>query len=216
MKKLSLLVLMILLVGATPEEEALYTADITQRANKATATLDIADAAKAEKVRDLIVAQYRGLRDLHDARDAKLKTIPDNDKDEAAKVKDASAAEVKKLHDEFLAKLSAAELSAGQIEKVKDALTYNKVHVDFNAFCDMLPQLTEPQKAYILEQLKEAREVAMDGGNSAEKQAIFGKYRGRINNYLSKQGYDLKQASKDWADRRAARQAKATQPATAN
>ena len=34
----------------------------------------------------------------------------------------------------------------------------------------------------------------MDRASSKEKHAVFGKYKGRINNYLSKQGYDLKQA----------------------
>ena len=29
-----------------------------------------------------------------------------------------------------------------------------------------------------------------------------GKYKGRVNNYLSAQGYDLKLASKEWAERR--------------
>ena len=29
----------------------------------------------------------------------------------------------------------------------------------------------------------------------------YGKYKGRINNYLSSEGYDLKKASKEWAER---------------
>ena len=148
--------------------------------------------------------QYRALRAIHDPRDAKLKEAPD----EAAKAKikaDADAA-LKKLHDEFVAKLSK-DLSPEQVEKVKDKLTYNVVNVTYSAFQDMLPQLTEEQKAYILAQLKEAREIAMDQGSSKEKHAVFGKYKGRINNYLSKQGYDLKQANKEWAERRKAREA---------
>ena len=62
-------------------------------------------------------------------------------------------------------------------------------------------------------QLKEARDIAMDKGSAKEKHAVFDKYRGRINNYLAKQGYDLKQASKDWAQRRKAREAQAKQAA---
>jgi hypothetical protein len=98
-------------------------------------------------------------------------------------------------------------LTPGQVETVKDEMTYNKVRNDSAAFNDMLPNLTEEQKAYIIAQLKEAREIAMDQGSSKEKHEVFGKYRGRINNYLAKQGYDLKQASKDWAERRKARAA---------
>ena len=43
-------------------------------------------------------------------------------------------------------------------------------------------------KKKILELLKQAREEAMDGGSAAEKTAIFQRYKGKINNYLSKQG----------------------------
>jgi len=84
------------------------------------------------------------------------------------------------------------------------------VNVTYNAYCDELPQLTDPQKAYILAQLKEGRELAMDQGSSKDKHAVFGKYKGRINNYLSKEGYDLKKAEKEWAERRKSRAA--TQP----
>jgi hypothetical protein len=49
--------------------------------------------------------------------------------------------------------------------------------------------------------LLEAREHAMDGGSSEEKHAIFGKYKGRINNYLSKQSFDLKTAEKELSAR---------------
>jgi hypothetical protein len=49
--------------------------------------------------------------------------------------------------------------------------------------------------------LKEARELAMDGESSDKKHAIFGKYKGRINNYLSAQGYDMKKEGEEWQKR---------------
>jgi hypothetical protein len=52
--------------------------------------------------------------------------------------------------------------------------------------------------------LKEAREEAMDGGSSQEKDAVFGRYKGKINNYLSKQGHNVKQAYQDWGARQKA------------
>lgn len=60
----------------------------------------------------------------------------------------------------------------------------------------MLPELTDTQKQYIMSRLEEAREIAMDAGSSIEKHEWFGRYEGRINNYLSTAGYDLKAASK--------------------
>jgi hypothetical protein len=62
----------------------------------------------------------------------------------------------------------------------------------------MLPDLTEEQISQIETWLLEAREIAMDQGSSDAKHAVFGKYKGRINNYLSGEGYDLNKASKEW------------------
>jgi hypothetical protein len=204
-------------VPAATDAEAQYTRDLNKRGDDTLAALKLDDTAKAERVKQLVMNQYRSLRTLHDARDAKLKEIGKDDKEQLAKVKADTDAAIKPLHEEFVAKLSA-ELTPEQVEIVKDKMTMGKVKNDFGAFCDMLPNLTEPQKQYILTQLKEAREIAMDKGSAQEKHDVFGKYRGRINNYLSKEGYDLKQATKDWAARREARasqakQAAATQPA---
>jgi hypothetical protein len=37
----------------------------------------------------------------------------------------------------------------------------------------------------------------MDAGTSKEKHAWFGKYKGKINNYLSAEGYNMKLAEKN-------------------
>jgi hypothetical protein len=173
--------------------EASYTLAIEKRAADILAVLDLKDGAKSKRVHDLVIAQYRALRDWHDANDAKLKGASTN---QVQEIKSS----LKALHDRFIAGLSA-ELTPGQVEKVKDKMTYSKVQVTYNGYCEMLPSLTEPQKAKILDWLKEAREEAMDGGSAEEKSYIFNKYKGRINNYLSREGYDLKQASQEWAGR---------------
>ena len=80
-------------------------------------------------------------------------------------------------------------------------MTYGVLPITYAGYQDMLPNLTKEQKEYIYKNLVEAREHAMDGGSSKEKHAWFGKYKGRINNYLSKQGYDLNKESTDWHKR---------------
>src|SRR5207248_8891696 len=106
-----------------------------------------------------------------------------------------------------LSKLSA-ELAPHQVETVKDKMTYNKVKVTYDAYCQFVPTLNDEQKAKILDLLKEAREEAIDAGSAEEKSAIFKKYKGKINIYLSAQGHDVNKAYKDWG----ARQKAATQP----
>jgi Spy/CpxP family protein refolding chaperone len=183
----------------TPQDtELAYTRTITERADKIIPTLDITNAARAAVVRDIIVQQYRDLRSIHDPRDAaikaaKAKSTEDKSAAEAAvkAAQDEARVKLDKLHAEFLSKLSA-QLSPEQVDKVKDGLTYGVVQVTYKVYVEKYRNLSEEQKAQIKSWLVEAREIAMDGSTSDEKHAAFGKYKGRINNYLSKAGYDLK------------------------
>ena len=88
---------------------------------------------------------------------------------------------------------------------MKDVLTYNVVNVTYEAQCDMIPTLKEEEKVQILAWLKEAREYAIDAESSKKKHEAFGKYKGRINNYLSKRGYNLTKEREEWAKRVKAR-----------
>jgi hypothetical protein len=72
----------------------------------------------------------------------------------------------------------------------------------------MIPSLKKEEKAQILAWLKEAREFAIDAENSNKKHEAFGKYKGRINNYLSKRGYDLVKEREAWYERIKVRDAK--------
>lgn len=69
----------------------------------------------------------------------------------------------------------------------------------------MIPTLKEEEKVQILAWLKEAREFAIDTENSKKKHKAFGKYKGRINNYLSKRGYNLTKKREERAKRVKAR-----------
>lgn len=174
-----------------------------QRAEKIAAGLGLADPARTARVRDLIARQYHDLSLIHAARDAAIaaaKAQPGADQavvDAAIKQarSDAEAAQ-DRLHPGYLARL-AAELTPAQVEQVKDGMTYGVLPLTFRVYQEMLPGLTAEQKAQILAWLTEAREHAMDASTSDEKHAWFGKYKGRINNFLAKTGIDMKQAEKD-------------------
>jgi hypothetical protein len=192
--------------ATTADEEAAYTRTITERADKIVAPLALDDASKSTRVRDLIVTQYRGLREIHDARDAKIAQAPqgagDNTVADAWKSLARKEADLKTfpLHRAFVARLEA-ELTLEQVNQVKDGMTYGVVPITFKRYNELLPNLTVEQRATVLANLLEAREYAMDGGSSDEKHAWFGKFKGRINNYLSAEGYNMKQAEQDLAER---------------
>jgi hypothetical protein len=189
------------------DSEAAYTRDINKRADKIIAVLGISDDSLKSRVHDLIVQQYRSLREIHDGRDSKIAEVKQGKAadrtvaDAWIKVaRDSANLKLVDAHRRFLAHLSV-ELTPEQVNKIKDGLTYNVAPITYKRYVEVLPALKEEQKREILADLLEARECAMDAGSAKEKHDIFDKYKGRINNYLSAAGYDLKQAEKDLAAR---------------
>jgi Protein of unknown function (DUF3826) len=183
------------------QAEANYTQAIEKRTADILEVLALSDTNQAAKVHDAVIAQYRSLRAWHDANDDRLK--------QAAKdtnVVTQIQASLKALHDPFILTLSN-NLTPTQVEQVKDKMTYGKVKVTYDAYLEIVPGLTDTDKARILELLKAAREEAMDCGSSKEKDAVFKKYKGKINNYLSTNGHDVAQAYKDWGAKQKARAA---------
>lgn len=185
------------------EKEAAYIRTINSRAQKIVATLGINDSSKFYRVQAIIANQYRNLNDLHTRRDDVSKTIKASGLDKAVKdaqIKDnesSTASAISVLHKGYITQLGK-ELTEEQVIKVKDGMTYNVVNVTYNGYMDMLPNLTGEQKSQIMTWLVEAREYAMNAESSDKKHGWFGKYKGRINNYLSAAGYDLKKEGEAW------------------
>lgn len=182
-------------------EDPAYTKKIEERTAKLVADLHLTDPAQAAAVHAMVLAQYRALNAWHEVNDAKLKPLAKSagGKDAAATVAKAEIASIKAtlrpLHDAFLAKL-AMHLPPDKVEEVKDLLTYHKVRVTYQAYLQQQPKLGDEDKAKILAWLKEAREEAIDGGSADEKSEVFGKYKGRINNYLSQRGFTAPKGGK--------------------
>lgn len=189
--------------------DAKYVESICARSQKIVDKLELNEQNIAQNVRNIIANRYFLLNDIYETRDAAVKEAKEKltgeTKNEAVKAaENAKDAALFKHHFEYEATLSLY-LNDDQIEAVKDGMTYNVVKVTYEAQCDMIPSLKDFEKKQILAWLKEAREFAMDAENSNKKHAAFGKYKGRINNYLSKQGYDLKAEREAWYKRVKAR-----------
>ena len=173
-----------------------YVESIVSRSQKIVDKLGINDAKVAEDVRNVIANRYFTLNDIYETRDAKVKEIKESDlvgeaKNNALKAaEDAKDAALYRIHFAFPADLSLF-LTEEQIEAVKDGMTYGVLKITYDSHLDMIPSLKKEEKAQIYAWLKEAREFAIDAENSDRKHAFFGKYKGRINNYLAKRGYDL-------------------------
>ena len=174
-----------------------YVETIIGRARKATDELGITWTPLGQNVQNIIANRYFKLNDIYAERDSVKKT----DKKLAEAQCDSK---LYRSHFGFDADLSMY-LKLQEIEQVKDAMTFNVLKVTYEAHCDMIPTLKEEEKAQILAWLIEARELAIDAESSKKKHEVFGKYKGRINNYLTKRGYDLVKEREAWYERIKAR-----------
>jgi hypothetical protein len=160
-----------------------------ERASKIATNLSLGDQGKQTRVGTIVAKFYADLDELQSAGKTE---------EPASKGSDERLA---KLKQDFFEKL-AGELTPEQIEKVKNGLTYNVLPITYGVYQEMLPNLTTEQKQQILAWLTEARDLAITAGSSDKKHECFRKYKGRINNYLSKQGIDMKKAQQDLAERK--------------
>lgn len=188
--------------------DASYVESITSRSEKNISGLELAEPAKT-CVRNLVINRYFELNDIYAERDTLVnqakRTLTGDEKNRAIDAaRSACDSKLYRSHFAFPANLSIY-LSHEQIIAIFDAMTYNKVQVTYDAYCDMIPSLTDEEKAQMYAWLCEARDLAIDAESSNKKHEVFNKYKGRINNYLSARGYNITEERKAWEERVKAR-----------
>ena len=167
--------------------EASYVQTIIARSRKATDELGITWTPMGQNVQNIVCNRYFQLNDIYAERDSSHQQA-------------LCDSRLYRSHFGFLGDLSIY-LKPHEIDKVKDVMTYHVVKVTYDAQCDMIPTLKEEEKQQIMAWLIEARELAIDAESSKKKHEVFGKYKGRINNYLAKRGYDLNKEREAWYKR---------------
>lgn len=193
MKRLFLTLCCVLMLAGAKAQVALdstrrapeYVQNIVARSGKIVNLLGLSNDDAKRNVLNVIANRYFLLNDLY------AKNASD---------RQALEAELYKHHFEFATAL-ADYLTDGQIETVKDGMTYGVVPKTYQAHLEMIPSLKEDEKLRVLNWLKEAREFAIDASDAKSKHAWFGKYKGRINNWLASRGYDLKAEREAWMKR---------------
>lgn len=177
--------------AAAPPITPASDASIDRRAEGIATSLQLNDAAKERRLKDLLVADLRAVRDAHNAGFA-----PD-----------------KSVHATLNAGL-AADLTPEQVETVKDRLTVNKVPVTFRVYHQIVPNLTAADDAKILDLLKQAREKCLDVKNPDEMGEVFKPYKVQIQTYLIANGHDWDTLYKQFVDsQKAGSNSATTEPA---
>lgn len=161
---------------APPPTAASDTA-LNKRVDGLVDSLDLKDAAKQERIRGVLTADLRAVRDAHNA---------------GLQLDSA-------VHKNFIAGLQA-DLTPEQVESVKDKLTANKLPITLKAYHQILPNLKPGDEAKIVDWLTKAREQSLDVKNVDEMTPIFKKYKTEIEHYLDAQGYDWAKSYKAFVD----------------
>lgn len=209
---LYLLILLLLPLSAVAQKVTLnsagrdtsYVNTIIARATKNISSLNL-QGEKAEAVRNIVANRYFELNDIYAERDKAIKLAKDSltgsQKNEAIDLARAKCdSRLYRTHFALESQLSIY-ISDADIVAIKDAMTYNKVKVTYDAYLDEIPSLKDEEKAQIYAWMTEARELAIDAEGSKQKHEVFNKYKGRVNNYLSKRGYDLNKEREAWFKR---------------
>ncbi len=190
-----------------------YVKTIIERSKKVVDKLGIKDSSVYKNVTNIVANRYFKLNDIYAKRDSGLHRIKKSELLDSIKnsailaVQNEKESALYRSHFAFSSDLSLY-LSEKQIEIIKDGITFGVVKVTYDSTLDMIPSLKKDEKAQILAWLKEAREFALDAENSEKKHEAFGKYKGKINNYLAKRGYDLVKERAAWYERIKLRDAK--------
>ncbi|MDR2274137.1 MAG: DUF3826 domain-containing protein [Sphingobacterium sp.] len=199
MKRFTLLAFLFLSVSMTfSQNNDSYWKTITERSEKIVAKLMLQDQVKQEKAVHIIRDQYYLLNACYTLRDLKIKET--SDKSLKEQIQQETLSETGNLNQSFVKRLQGI-LSDQEVEGIKNGMTYHVYPNTVKAYQDMIPRLTTAEVHLIDSLLYEARDFAMQAESSEKKHAWFGKYKGKINNYLASHGYNLKEEGDKWAER---------------
>ncbi len=199
MKQLGLLAFFLLNVQLTFSQGAdPYWKTITDRSAKIVTHLALTDDLKTAQATEIIRDQYFLLNACYELRNLKKKDNADNSLKE--QIDAETLRETTHLNELFVTRLKEI-LSVTQVDAIKNGMTYHVYPNTVKAYQDMIPTLKNDEVRVIDSLLYEARELAMQAESSEKKHAWFGKYKGKINNYLASHGYNLKEEGERWAAR---------------
>lgn len=179
------------------------------------ASLNLNDAAKQQRITDLISAHLKYIRDWnnsHPFSDVPAGINPAT----GAKLSDldrqiiANSAMPANVHSDLMNGLRK-DLNEEQVETILDKYTIGKVAFTLQGYRAIVPNLKPEEEAVILKNLKAAREQAIDFKSMKQISAIFEIYKSKNEQYLNTNGRSWHQMFKDYVNARKAEKAKQAQ-----
>jgi len=186
-------------------------ADIWQKSENWVKELNLDNASKEAKVIEVITTHRIAVRNWHNSHS--FESVPAGinprtgeqltDLDRSII---ADSAMPRSVHEALMSGLRA-NLDEAQVEKILDKYTIGKVAFTMKGYHAIVTDLTTKEKAVILKNLKEAREMAVDYKSMRQISAIFEIYKTKNEQYLNSNGRSWRQLYKDYGKRRKAEKA---------
>lgn len=175
------------------------------------ASLSLNDPAKEARLKELISTHLKAVRDFYNTHDYTL--VPEGINPTTGKTFSKLDRQViinstipKTVHETLMAGLHK-DLTDDQVELILDKYTIGKVAFTFNGYKSIVPNMTKEDDAFILTNLKAAREMAIDYKNIDEISAIFKIYKTKNEDYFTNNGRNWHQMFKAYADAEKAKKA---------
>jgi hypothetical protein len=193
MKKICLSVILAFIsVIAVNAQSTTVDAEIDKKAAEWVAALNLNDAQKEAKVKEVVSTHLTTIRNWHNSHPAT--TVPAGINPlTGTKLSDldreiiADSAMPTTTHKDLMDGLNS-NLTPEQVEVILDKYTIGKVAFTMNGYKSIVTDLTIDEEAKILGFLKQAREQAVDYKNMREISAIFEIYKTKSEQFLNTNG----------------------------
>ncbi|MFT3751528.1 MAG: DUF3826 domain-containing protein [Paludibacter sp.] len=176
-----------------------------KRAQSFTDSLKLNDKEKEARVKTVILKHIKAVRDWNNEHPYTLVPEGINPLTGAPLTKldrevIINSAKPKAVHEALMTGLRK-NLTEEQVEKVLDFFTIGKVAFTMKGYQSIVPNMTEKETAYILGQLKLAREQAVDYKSMKAISAIFEIYKNNCEKYLNENGRNWRQMYRDFTNK---------------
>lgn len=181
---------------------------LEKKAGEWVASLNLTNAGDAGFVTTLIYNHLRKVRDWHNEHPyttvpAGINPLTGKPLSKLDREMIADSAMPREVHEKLMNGLRRA-LTDEQVEQILDKYTVGKVAFTLKGYEAIVPNMTEKETAYILSQLKLAREQAIDYKSMKQISAIFEIYKTNCEQYLNNNGRNWRQLFKDYVNKRKA------------
>lgn len=183
-------------------------ASLEKKAMDWVASLNLSDEQKSGFAVTAIYNHLRKVRDWHNEHPyttipAGMNPLTGKPLSQLDREMIADSAMPKEVHERLMKDLRRV-LTEEQIELILDKYTVGKVAFTLKGYQAIVPNMTEAETTYVLEQLKLAREQAIDYKNMKQISAIFEIYKNNCEQYFNDHGRNWRQMFKDYVNKRKA------------